>query len=189
LLFESGEFSPDATIRVASALACLAPGLLMFSMNNIFARAFYALSDIKTPMKISVLCLCLNLIFARCLIQPYREAGLAVANTLSASLNLLLLVYALRRKLSHLDLQSLKRTLLLLLPTAILAAVIAAALSFLWQKHLGHKTLPLKLGQVFIPGGIATLVYWLIALFAKVPAAHDILSLLHKRIRPRSGGT
>jgi putative peptidoglycan lipid II flippase len=189
LLFERGEFSPDATIRVASALACLAPGLLMFSMNNIFARAFYALSDIKTPMKISVLCLCLNLIFARCLIQPYREAGLAVANTLSASLNLLLLVYALRRKLSHLDLQSLKRTLLLLLPTAILAAVIAAALSFLWQKHLGHKTLPLKLGQVFIPGGIATLVYWLIALFAKVPAAHDILSLLHKRIRPRSGGT
>src|SRR5204863_6413186 len=69
LLFERGAFGPDATIRVARALACLAPGLLMFSMNNIFARAFYALSDIKTPMKISVLCLGLNLLFAMCLVQ------------------------------------------------------------------------------------------------------------------------
>jgi len=33
------------------------------SMNNIFARAFYALNDIQTPMKISILCLFLNLGF------------------------------------------------------------------------------------------------------------------------------
>src|SRR5215831_13060044 len=64
LLFERGMFGPDATHRVALALTCLAPGLLMFSMNNILARAFFALNDIKTPMKISVLCLVLNLGFA-----------------------------------------------------------------------------------------------------------------------------
>src|SRR4051812_47222 len=64
LIFEHGKFGPDTTHRVALALQCLAPGLLMFSMNNILARAFYALSDIKTPMKISVLCLGLNLAFA-----------------------------------------------------------------------------------------------------------------------------
>src|SRR5436190_17611929 len=64
LIFERGMFGPDATHRVALALACLAPGLLMFSMNNILARAFFALNDIKTPMKISVFCLFLNLGFA-----------------------------------------------------------------------------------------------------------------------------
>ena len=57
LIFEHGKFGPDATQRVALSLACLAPGLLMFSMNNILARAFYALDDIKTPMKISLVCL------------------------------------------------------------------------------------------------------------------------------------
>src|SRR5438046_10108593 len=39
LIFERGRFGPDATHRVALALACLAPGLLMFSMNNILARS------------------------------------------------------------------------------------------------------------------------------------------------------
>ena len=71
LIFERGKFGPDATQRVALSLACLAPGLLMFSMNNILARAFYALNDIKTPMKISIVCLGLNLVFAIWLVQPY----------------------------------------------------------------------------------------------------------------------
>src|SRR6266403_3111300 len=178
LIFERGKFGPDATQRVALSLACLAPGLLMFSMNNILARAFYALSDIKTPMKISVLCLCLNLGFSVCLVQRYREGGLSTSNTLSATINLLLLMYALRRKLSHLELSDLKRTLLVLVPSAIVAGVIAAFLSSLWEKNLGHASLWPKLGAVFIPGAVASLFYWLAALGANVPAAHDILALL-----------
>src|SRR4051812_3774201 len=87
LIFERGKFTPDATHRAALALACLAPGLLMFSMSNILARAFYALKDIKTPVAISIFCLLLNLGFALWLVQARREAGLATANTLSACFN------------------------------------------------------------------------------------------------------
>jgi putative peptidoglycan lipid II flippase len=183
LIFEHGKFGPDATQRVALSLACLAPGLLMFSMNNILARAFYALNDIQTPMRISVLCLVLNLGFAFWLVQPYAEAGLGVANTLSASLNLALLVYALRRKLKDLALKEFGQTLLVLVPAAVFAAVIAGVLGWLWERKLGHGTLPAKLGAVFVPGSIAVLAYWLIALWAKVPAAHDMAGLLFKRFR------
>ena len=151
LIFEHGKFGPDATLRVALALACLAPGLLMFSMNNILARAFYALSDIQTPMKISLVCLGLNLGFALWLVQSYREAGLAVANTLSATLNLGLLLYALRRKLGRLELAGLNRALGVLVPNAILAGGVAAALSWLWERHLGHATLGLKLARCLRP--------------------------------------
>src|SRR6266568_4536517 len=137
LIFERGKFGPDATHRVALALACLAPGLLMFSMNNILARAFYALNDVKTPMKISVFCLGLNLAFALWLVHPFREAGLGVANTLSACVNLLLLTYALRRKLARLGLTSLVNTLTILVPAAILAAIIAFLLSSQWEIRIG----------------------------------------------------
>ena len=186
LLFERGKFGPDATHRVALALACLAPGLLMFSMNNILARAFFALNDIKTPMKISVFCLVLNLGFALLLVQRYREAGLGVANTLSATFNLGLLTYALRRKLSRLDLAGLKRTLLVLLPAAVLAGVTAAALLSLWDRQLGHATLTLKLGAVFVPGAIAGLIYWLVALWFKVPAAREMTELVRQKFQRAS---
>src|ERR1051326_1976555 len=182
LIFEHGVFDARATIRVASALACLAPGLLMFSMNNILARAFYALGDIQTPMKISVVCLALNLAFAIWMSPRNKEAGLAVANTLSATFNLALLTYALRRKLSRLGLSLLKQTLLVLVPNAIFAGVIAWVLGSLWDKHLGHTTLALKIGAVFVPGGIASFIYWLIAVWAKVPAAHDMFHLFRRRL-------
>jgi putative peptidoglycan lipid II flippase len=187
LIFEHGKFGPDATQRVALSLACLAPGLLMFSMNNILGRAFYALHDIKTPMRISMLCLALNLGFAVWLVQPYREAGLGVANTLSASLNLALLVYALRRKLTRLGMTEVVHTLLVLVPNAVFAGILAAVLSWLWERKLGHGTLPIKLGAVFVPGGVAVMAYWLVALWAKVPAAHDTAELVFNRFRRAPG--
>src|SRR5436309_6668542 len=187
LIFERVKFGPDATHRVALALACLAPGLLMFAMNNILARAFYALNDVKTPMKISIVCLALNLAFALWLVQPYREAGLGVANTLSAGFNTLLLLYALRRKLSRLGLTQFVNSLLVLLLGAVLAGGIAAGLVWLWERNLGHLTFALKLGAVFVPCAVAGLVYWLMALVGGVAAAKEILALLRRvLLRQRS---
>jgi putative peptidoglycan lipid II flippase len=183
LLFEGGEFGPDATRRVALALACLAPGLLLFSMVNILARAFYALNDVQTPMKISVVCLGLNLIFALWLIGPYREAGLGIANTLSAAFNVWLLAHALRRKLPRLEWAGLRRTLLTLLATAAVAGEVALLLNLFWEQKFGHAALPQKLGAVFVPMALAGLLYLGLGLWLKVSAAREISSLVVRRLR------
>jgi putative peptidoglycan lipid II flippase len=187
LLFERGKFDAADTSRVALSLACLAPGLLMFSMNNILARAFYALNDIKTPMKVSVFCLVLNLVLAISLVRHFEaahvggEVGLGVANTLSATCNVVLLVYALRRKLKFLGLASLRSALIALLAAAVLAGAAAAGLSWAWTHHLGHATLARKLGEVFVPMSAGGLVYWLVAVGIKVPAATEILALAKQK--------
>ena len=186
LIFERGKFGPDATHRVAIALACLAPGLLMFSMNNILARAFFALNDIKTPMKISIVCLGLNLVFALWLVQPYREAGLAVANTLSATFNTMLLLYALRRKLSRMGLMQVVKALLVLLPSALAAGLAAAALAWLWDKQLGHQSFLAKLGAVFIPASAGILLYGVLSILGGVTAAKEIITLF-LRLKDRIG--
>jgi putative peptidoglycan lipid II flippase len=181
LLFQHGKFDADATQRVALTLTCLAPGLLMFSMNNILARAFYALGDIKTPMRISIVCLALNLIFAIWLVQRAREAGLGAANTLSALCNTLLLIYALRKKLTQLGLEAFRRTLFVLIPAAIVAGAIAYGLLWFWEQKIGHAGFAQKFGAVFVPLTAAGLVYWVIGWVAKVPAAHDITALVLRR--------
>jgi putative peptidoglycan lipid II flippase len=181
LLFEGGAFGPDATQRVALALSCLAPGLLLFSMVNILARAFYALNDVQTPMKISVVCLGLNLIFALWLIQPYREAGLGIANTLSAAFNVWLLMHALRRKLSRLEWTGLRRTLLTMLATAVLTGEVTWFASQYWEQAVGHRGMPGKFGAVFVPMALAGVLYLSLNLWLKIPAARDILGLLRRR--------
>jgi putative peptidoglycan lipid II flippase len=183
LLFEHGKFGPDATQRVAVALACLAPGLVLFSMNNILARAFYALNDVSTPMKVSVFCLGLNLVFALLLVRWFREAGLAAANSLSAVFNTVLLLYALRRKIARLDFIGLGRNMLILLAAAGLAGA-AAHFSFRWWNDAyGATGLAVRLGAVFLPMALAGLVYGVTAWVAQVPAAREVTHLFGRRLR------
>ena len=118
LLFERGKFDATSTSEASFALVCLAPGLVAFSVVNILARAFFALGDTKTPMKITVFCLILNLLLAVSLVWHYKQGGLGIANTVTSLVNVALLAYALRRKLKTLNMASLRMPVLSLLVLA-----------------------------------------------------------------------
>ncbi len=186
LLFQRGEFTSLSTQRAALALACLAPGLIAFSMVNILARAFYALGDTQTPMKISSVCLGLNVLFVFWLIHPFAQGGLGLANTLSAGVNVWLLFYALRRKLKHLDLAIVRRQVVRMAGAALIAGEAAWLASRAWERSIGHARFLEKSGAVFVPMALACLVYGLVLLWLKVPQAQDFLEMLQHRLR-RSG--
>jgi putative peptidoglycan lipid II flippase len=185
LLFERGRFDPGSTAEVSVALACLAPGLVAFSSVNILARAFYALGDTTTPMKISVFCLGSNLVLVLVLVEPFRAAGLGLANTVTSFLNLGLLVYGLRRKLGRLDFGGLRSNLLAVAAAAVLSGLTAWGLSRAWHSAMGHGTFLLRFGAVFVPMTVAGCVYWAATLWCNVPAARDILDLVGRKVRLR----
>ncbi|MDB6023405.1 MAG: putative lipid flippase MurJ [Pedosphaera sp.] len=190
LLFEHGKFGPEATVKVTSALMCLAPGLLAFSLVNILARAFYALGDTKTPMQISIFCLAINLVFAVALVWQFRQGGLGLANTISACFNVTLLFYALRRKLGQLEFGALRQMLWPIFVAGIFAAVTAWLAGRQWDKLFGHAGLAMRLGAVFVPMTAASLVYWMIAVWFKVPPAIEMGALVLQKLpllRKRAG--
>jgi putative peptidoglycan lipid II flippase len=176
LLFEHGErFTAASTHRAAFALMCLAPGLIAFSTVNVLARAFFALGDTRTPMKISIFCLLVNLILAAILIVPLKQGGLGIANTLTSACNVALLFFALRKKLGRLEMGSLRQSLLPLTVAGGVAALIAWLSCELWEQELGHATVALKIGAVFVPAVIAGAAYLAITLGARIPAAKEIV--------------
>lgn len=181
LLFERGRFEADATARAASALIWLAPGLVAFSLTNILARGFYALGDTRTPMRVSAFCLLVNIVLAVALIWRYRQAGLALANTLSGGVNVALLIFALRKKLGRLEWTPLRAQLPALVGAAIVAGVIAWVLKIWWGDKLGSATLPLRLGEVFLPMIAASGVYLGLGFWLKVPFVKDLMGLLGRR--------
>jgi putative peptidoglycan lipid II flippase len=181
LLFERGRFDSYATSRAALALAWLAPGLVAFSMVNILARGFYALGDLKTPMKISVFCLGLNAVLAIALVWRFRQAGLGAANTVTSIINVALLLFALRKKLAKLDLAGVLHYVPALLGAAILAGGAAWFALRLWTRQLGHETLLLKAGEVFVPMLAAAIIYFALSAWVKVPYAREVLGVLRMR--------
>jgi putative peptidoglycan lipid II flippase len=187
LLFEHGDkFTAGSTARVSFALICLAPGLVAFSTANILARAFYALGDTKTPMKISLVCLAINFVAACLLMQPLNEGGPGIANTFTSAINVGLLFFALRKKLGKLDMQPLRNSLRLLLVATMLAGAVAWGGWQFWEKFIGHSTIVLQIGAVFVPAAMAGLIYWLIALFCKIPAAQEMTAFALAKFKRRN---
>jgi putative peptidoglycan lipid II flippase len=184
LLFEHGQFRPSDSLQAGLALEYLAPGLVAFSLVNVLARAFYALGDTRTPMKISIACLLLNLVLTLVFIWPLRQRGIGLANSLSAVCNLSLLYWKLRRRLGHLPFAEQKRTLVELLVAALVAGVVTWALNHWWEESIGLVGLWRRLGDVFVPMTAGALAYWGLALWFRVPSALEIGNLLFRKFRP-----
>jgi putative peptidoglycan lipid II flippase len=103
LLFERGEFSWLATQLTASALLYYAIGLWAFAAVRIVAATFFALKDTRTPMIMATVSILANILLGIVLMRPLAHGGLALATSLSSSLNLGLLLYALHLKLGSLE--------------------------------------------------------------------------------------
>lgn len=97
-LFQHGEFGRD-DVRLASlSLIAYATGLLAFIAVKVLAPAFYARQDMKTPVRIAIVALLSNIVLNLALVWPLRHAGLALATSISAYLNALLLCRVLLRQ-------------------------------------------------------------------------------------------
>jgi putative peptidoglycan lipid II flippase len=106
LAFERGEFNEFATLMTSRALTFYALGLWAFSGIRVMISAFYAQHDAKTPVRVAVITLVANLIFGLLLIGPLEHGGLALALSLSSTLQFGLLVFFFKRKIKTWDLTS-----------------------------------------------------------------------------------
>jgi len=103
-LFQHGRFGAEDAEATASALAAFAWGLPAFVLVKILQPAFYAREDTLTPFRYSVVSVVANIALSLFLFWQMRHVGIALATTLAAWLNAVLLALSLRRfGFCHLD--------------------------------------------------------------------------------------
>ncbi|MFQ5597298.1 MAG: murein biosynthesis integral membrane protein MurJ [Nitrospiria bacterium] len=98
LLFEHGQFDRTATLGTADAVLFYALGLWAFAGIRVVVPVFYALQDTKTPVKIALIAMILNIVLNIVLMFPLQHRGLALATSLSATFNFLSLLWILRKR-------------------------------------------------------------------------------------------
>jgi putative peptidoglycan lipid II flippase len=102
LLLERGAFDAESTAATAWALGFFALGLAGHAVVEITTRAFYALKNTKTPVGIGVAAMALNVGLSLVLMNLFRRfgwpphGGLALANSLAVSLEMVVLLILLR---------------------------------------------------------------------------------------------
>jgi putative peptidoglycan lipid II flippase len=125
LLLEHGEFTADDTSRTAWALLFLCLGLYSYSGRDTLTRVFYAYHDTRTPVKISVATVVLTIGLSYLFMQFLGVGGLTLGMTVALTINFVVLMWLLRRKIGVIGFRQTAMSLLRVLgASAIMGAVI-----------------------------------------------------------------
>jgi putative peptidoglycan lipid II flippase len=108
-IFERGEWTSESTKATVWALSFFAVGIAGHSLLEVLSRAFYALADTWTPVKIGIAAMVTNIILSIVFIQFIGDpdslvkgpfAGLALANSLTTLLESAVLWWLLRKRIN-----------------------------------------------------------------------------------------
>lgn len=178
MLFEHGEFSPHSTELVIFALHFYALGLVGHALVEISVRVFYALHDTWTPVLVGVGAMALNVLLSVMLVGALQHGGLALANSVATTLEMLLLLALLNRRMEGLELGTLARSVARhALAAAVMGGVIVLALRGVQELAFAATTVGIWLTAL---GGIALAVvsYGSVAWFVGSAEARWLLGVV-----------
>jgi putative peptidoglycan lipid II flippase len=126
-VYEHGAFTRADTLSVAPALSAFAAGLPAFTLTKIFQPGFFAREETRTPMIFAMLAVVVNIAASLLLSRSIGYVGIALATSIAAWLNALLLVATAEyRNYYAADTRFKSRLPRMLLSVAIMAVVLFA---------------------------------------------------------------
>jgi putative peptidoglycan lipid II flippase len=132
VIFQRGAFTADTAIMASYSLTAYSFGLLSFMLVKVLAPGFYSRQDTKTPVKFGIWCMAANMVFNLVLALPFGYVGLAIATSMSATLNAALLYFSLHK----LGVFTLSKTSVLFILRVVIASTAMGALIYYRDKGL-----------------------------------------------------
>jgi putative peptidoglycan lipid II flippase len=177
-LFQGGEFTENDVWPTVLTTSCLVAGLPFLGLAQLYARAFFAVGDTRTPARVAVVLVAANAMLNLALVTltPLGTAGLTLSSSLSALANAAILARGFRRHAAaaH-DLGN--AWLRSLLATAAMCVV----LPFCKLAAPGDRLLARAFGNVAFPIVVGIAVYVAVHALLRSP---ELAALRRRRQRP-----
>jgi len=189
LIYERGRFGPDDTHQTAAALVFYAFGLTSYAAVKIVTDGFYALQDVRAPLKVSVVSMVVNAMSNWFFISVlgFDHRGLALSTSVTVTLSFVALWYLLRRR-SGVGRLGGRRTASLAVKVTLASIVMGITAFFVNHSldgWLGHRGSALQILEVGASLGAALAVLFGACRLLGVSEMDDAL----RAFRPRRAGT
>jgi putative peptidoglycan lipid II flippase len=179
-LLQHGNFDAIATINTARALSGLALGVGGFSVYLFVLRGFYARNDTRTPFLINLVENALNIVFALLLVGRFDVLGLGIAYSLAYLISAAFALLVLQRSTPSLQIAPLLLSILRIVVSAALMAIVVQSTSGLIGSDVGMGAL----ARIVLSSCLGLLVYAMSLLaFGAPDLRHFVLSKITKSSR------
>jgi putative peptidoglycan lipid II flippase len=184
LIYRGDRFGVKSLDETAWAMLFYCLGIPAFCMLKIIVSAYYSRKEMKTPVKVALFCVILNLVLNLILMYPLRQGGIALATVISSFVNCFILLFLLRKLGSE---AKAKITVLVSLVKTLISGFLAIAIS-LYLYNLCHKITFIinidwrGLVSLCIAGLVFCIGFFVINLILKSSDQKEWLSLIKEKL-------
>jgi putative peptidoglycan lipid II flippase len=198
IILGTGKFSWLETRLTAASLGIFCLSIFAFSLIHLLVRAFYSFQDTKTPLKIGIFSMALNVILCFLFvwllsfpnffqefminilklreIKNIQVLGLSLALSISGIFQFSLLFYFLRKKIGQLPTKEIWQSFKIIILASILMAVFTYFSLQILARFVNTQTFWGIFTQAISAGLVGVFVYILVTLLLKSPEIKIILS-------------
>ncbi|MGA1825830.1 MAG: murein biosynthesis integral membrane protein MurJ [bacterium] len=184
VLFQRGEFSAIATSATSKSLIAYCLGLWAYAGIKITVPVFYSFQDTATPVKIAIISMILNIILNIALMIPFKHVGLALATSLSATFNLIILTLILRKRLTKIGI---RKIIMSSIKTLANSSIMGVVCFLFTPKALYHATESITARTVYLVIGIVggIMLFFFLSYISHSDELLFFLSAIKKRVNKK----
>ncbi len=177
LFYERGAFGAQSTALTSGALFCYSFGMLGYGISEICNKAFYAMHDGKTPMRVSMAGIGINVLLSLVLVLGFSCGYRALAISASVAANLIgaALVFILNQKKRIINKDTCVYALKIAASTALMAACVAFVKALVPTND--------KIISLLVPVCAGAVVYFACCIILKVNEITDIIHLVTNKVK------
>jgi putative peptidoglycan lipid II flippase len=180
VVFQRGAFDAYATQKTAVALWYFSIGLFAVGANTVVTRAYYALNNVKIPLVIGLICAVLNVILSIVLISPLAHGGLALANSISSIINIILLLLVFRKHLPDLNFKAMAEPFIKALIASVIMGIVLTAIMPYTNELFGITGFSGLIIQLAVIVLLGVLLYFTALKFLKTKELYLIWNILKR---------
>lgn len=178
VILGDGNFTWDNTFDTAQTLGWFSISIFAQGLIPLLARSFYALEDTKTPTKVAIISIIVNIISAYYLSNIFGVIGLAMAFSISSIINMLLLYLILHSRIEILDNNKIFDSLLKITFSSLLAGFFANRVLHFIVPFVNNRTFAGIFWQGFVAGLSGLLIYLILSILFKL----EEVSIVKKKL-------
>lgn len=196
LIYQRGEFDAFDTNMTSWALTAYSIGLAAYAAIKVVSPAFYALDDAKTPMYISLASILVHVptsfgmmqLLSHVGVTPERpngfgHAGVALATSMVATVNLLALMWYMRRKIDRVDGRDIVTAVLKIsVASAAMSAVAYGSYYLLAGYFIGDKHFWIRFAEAFVPMTLAGITFLVAAKLLRVAELEKMVGMVRRKL-------
>ncbi len=172
LIIGAGEITWPVTIATAQTVAYFAISFFAQALIPVLARSFYAMQDTKTPVRITVVAVGLDIVGSILLGPVMGVEGLALSFTISSIISATWLIIALHRRVGNLEEDRIFSSVLRILGVTMLMGITVQGVKYFLDSFGLILTSGFAvLTQALIAGGIGVFAYVAFSILFRIEEA------------------